>query len=224
MNTIVRYVTASIVALVGAGCAVGGVRVPVDPAANFAAHAEGRGIVVDRMDHGQQAILVANGSMFSRRPPFLLEEGRQDVAALWFDGARIVVGDGGGEAVDPPIGDVDPSWSHGAIHLTFRPSGHEPLHTGAFHRVGWGSPELLGQQATNVLDLHGVYRAEVRDAEERPVGWMRVEIGRYGPVARVYDGELPSSINGPLAVAGVEQLESDIDWVEQHAINPYIGS
>lgn len=221
MSMVLRYALVAIFTVVGAGCAVGSVRVPLDPAANFAAHAEHRGIVVDRMADGQQAVLVTNG-MLSRRPPFELEEDQRDVVALRYDGSRIVVSDDGGEAVRG--GDVDPSWSHGAIHLTFRPSGREPLHTGAFHRVGWGSPELLGQQATNILELPGIYRAEVRDAQERPVGWMRVEIGRCGPVLRVYDGELPTSINGPLAVAGVEQLESDIDWVEQHAINPYIGS
>jgi hypothetical protein len=225
MNTVARFALVVVFTIAGAGCAIGsGYRVPLDPAANFAAHAEHRGIVVDRMADGQQAVLVPNGRLFTHRPPFLLEEDERDVAALRYDGARLVVNDDGGGQDTARVGEVDPSWSHGAIHLTFHPIGHEPLHTGAFHRVGWGSPELLGQQASNVLDMPGIYRAEVRDAQERPVGWMRVEIGRFGPVLRVYDGELPNSINGPLAVAGVEQIQSDIDWVEQHAINPYVGN
>ena len=61
MSMVLRYALVAIFTVVGAGCAVGSVRVPLDPAANFAAHAEHRGIVVDRMADGQQAVLVTNG-------------------------------------------------------------------------------------------------------------------------------------------------------------------
>jgi len=220
INKVVRVTLVPVFVLAGAACAMSAQRVPLDPAANFAAHAEHRGIVVDRMDDGKQAMLVAN-SMFSARPPFVVEEGDRDVAALSFDGSTFHVRD---LAANAPAGDVTASWRGGAIRFAFHPSGHDALHTGAFHREGWGGPELLGQPATTILDLAGTYRAEVRDAADRPVGWLRVEIGRYGPVLRVYDGDLPATINGPLAVAAVERLDSDIDWVEQHAMNPYIGN
>jgi hypothetical protein len=122
------------------------------------------------------------------------------------------------------LGEVTAQWIHHGIHFTFRTASGEVFHTGAFHRQGWTGPELLGQQVTNILDLPGVYLADLRDTANGSVGWMRVEIGRYGPTLRLYEANLPPSISGPLTLAAFQRMDSDIDWVEQHAINPYIGN
>ena len=208
----------------GAGCVVADAHVPLDPGANFTAHGVSGGIVVDRMDDGQCGRLVSNYIPFVHRPPYLIEEGNRRVAELWRDGSTYTIraaNDGSG----PTLGEIVPEWAHHGLRLAFHPAEGEAFHTGAFHRQGWTGPELLGQPVTNVLDLPGVYLAEVRDPSNKPVGWMRVEIGRYGPVLRLYEASLPSSISGPLALAAFKRVDTEIDWVEDHAmINPYIGN
>lgn len=220
----------AIISMIGvastAACSVPSPRVPLDPAANFTAHLESRGIVVDRMAHGERATLVANGGFFSHKPPFVVEEGDKDVAAVWRDGSEMIVRAAATNGEGAPIGDVKSDRRDGAIRLTFDADDHGVYRTSAFHRASpWRTPALLGQPAENILDLPGVYVAEVRNVEGAPVGWMRVEISRYGwPTRRLYDGSLPASINGPLAVAAVKRLDSEINWVEQHATDPYIGN
>ena len=208
----------------GTGCVAAAAHVPVDPGANFTAHTESSGIVVDRMDDGQRGRLVPNSIPFTHRPPFLVEEGDRKVAALWRDGSTFVVRPPTGGEDAHAMGTVTAEWIDHGIHFTFHPATGDALHTGAFHRQGWSGPELLGQQVSNILELPGVYFAEVRDPANNPVGWMRVEIGRYGPTLRLYNASLPASISGPLALAAFQRIDSDIDWVEQHAVNPYIGN
>lgn len=212
----------AIVGLAGTACALPPPRVPLDPTANFTAHVEARGIVVDRMANGEHARLVPKRAFFSS--PLAVKEGHAEVATLAADGPDTVVSVAGRDGADPEIGDVKAEWRHGAIDLTFAPRDQAAYHTTPFRRVDpWRTPHLLGQPAENVVQLPGRYVADVESSDGTRVGWLSVEISEDGPVTRLYEGELPASINGPLAVAAVERLNEEVDWVEQHAIDPHLG-
>jgi hypothetical protein len=118
------------------------------------------------------------------------------------------------------MGDVIAQWMDRSIRFTFHTAEGKVFHTGGFHRQGWTGPERLGQGISNVVELPGVYLAEVRDPANNPVGWMRVELSPYGPTSRLYDASLPTSIGGPLSLAAFQLVDSDIDWVEQNATKP----
>jgi hypothetical protein len=223
MRTLIGWGTVVMLGLAGTACALPAPRVSLDPAANFTAHVEARGIVVDRMADGEHARVVAKGAFF--RPRLVVEEGRKDVAMLSPEGSDTIVSVATSGGDDPTIGDVKAEWTHGAIDLTFAPNGHAAYRTTPFRRVNpWRTPQLLGQPADNVVELPGRYVADVESADGRRVGWLSIEIADGGPVSRLYEGDLPPSINGPLAVAAVERLNEEVDWVEQHAINPYVGN
>jgi len=220
MKTMTATLTLIGTLTLGAGYALADVSVPVDPSANFAAHLESSGIVVDRMDGQQHGRLVSNYVPFTHRPPFLVEEGDHDVAALWRDGStftvRSVTDDGSGRA----SGEVTAEWLNDCIRFTFTTAEGEVFHTSGFRRQGWTGPERLGQPISNVVELPGVYVAEVRNSANEPVGWMRVEITSYGTTTRGYYASLPAGISGPLALAAFQRVDSEIDSVEQNATKP----
>lgn len=213
----------AILSLASTACAWPAPRVPLDPAANFTAHVEARGLVVDRMANGAHARVVPKRVFFSS--PLVVEEGSTDVATIATDGADTTVSVASRDGANPELGDVRAEWHHGAIDLTFTPRDHAAYHTSPFRRVNpWRTPQLLGQPADNLVELPGRYVADVESVDGSRVGWMSVEIAEGGSVSRLYEGDLPASINGPLAVAAVERLNAEVDWVEQHAINPYLGN
>jgi hypothetical protein len=210
---------------VAGGCAVAPRAVPVDPNVNFAAHSEHRGLVIDRMPDAQPAVLVTAGWVpFSGGPTFLLRRDDATVAAVWVEDAHATVRRGS-ESTAAAIGHVDASWQEGAILLTITPEGGGGFRTGTFQRVGGGSMSAaLGQRADTTLDVRGVYRAELLDASGAPAGWLRVRVSPYQEAGRIYDGVLPAAVNGPLAAAAVARLDSEVEWVENHAADPYIGN
>ena len=221
MRTIIARGTMAILALVGTACALTPPHVRLDPAANFTAHVDARGIVVDRMAGGERARVVQE--LAFRAWPLAVEEGRKDVAIITSAGAATTVSATGGDG--RPLGDVEAQWTDGAIHLTFAPRGQAVYRTTPFRRVNpWRTPRLLGQPADDIVELPGRYVADIESADGRRVGWLKVEIADGGAVARLYVGDLPASINGPLAVAAVERLNEEVDWVEQHAVDPYLGN
>ncbi|HVM96094.1 MAG TPA: hypothetical protein VMT89_06880 [Candidatus Acidoferrales bacterium] len=208
-----------------AGCAPKLVAVPVDPAVDFAAHVEHRGLVVDRAQGGEPAVLVpAPRPLFASGPTYLLQAQDKTIAALWVkDPAHVTVR----EAADPNaplIGRVEAHWSGGAISLTFKPASGSELQAGTFQRDGFGVPSSLSSQATTVLDVRGMYLSQLRDVKGDSVGWMRVRISPYMEASRVYDGVLPTTVGEPLATAAVALVDSDVDYIENQAVNPYIGN
>ena len=68
-----------------------------------------------------------------------------------------------------------------------------------------------------------MYRAEVRDAQGNPIGWLRVRIAPPEGTSRIYDGFLPPALDGPLAAAAAELVNVDVDDIETHAIDVYEG-
>jgi hypothetical protein len=200
--------------------------VRIDRGVDFAAHVEHRGLVVDEMAGGSPAVLVpAAWSSWTGGPRFLVQEHDKTIAALWFPKPGQMIVRQSKDPESPLIGEVDAGWSEGAIHLTFKPAGGPAFHSSTFNRIdGRVVTAALSSQARTVLDVRGVYRAEVRDSQGTPVGWLRARISPHQAATRIYDGLLPAPLNGPLATAAVTLLDSDVDYIEDHALDVYIGS
>jgi hypothetical protein len=174
------------------------VTVPVDPKVDFAAHVEHRGLVVDRAQGGEPAVLVPVRTLpFSSGPTYLLQAQAKTIAALWVnDPAHATVRQTSDPAA-PVIGRVEAHWKAGAINLTLRPMHGPELHTGVFERTdGPSLPSVLSWNANTVLDVRGMYEADV----------------------------LPPSVPESLATAAVALVDSDVDYIEDHAVNVYLGN
>jgi len=226
MKAFTRWRSLVVVALVAnAACAWLPHEIPIDPAATFAAHTDSAGLVIDKMDSGQRGKLVpSTTALFEHGPQLLLETTTGPAAALWIEGPDIVVRPTHDPSA-PAIGRVDATWDNGAVQLTFIAEGNGTYRTTAFNRVsGSTAPVALGQPADLTLDMRGIYFAGLTDAEGAQAGWLRVRLGvNWGPM-HVYEGVLPASVNGPLAVAAVARLEREINNVRAQAINPHLGN
>jgi hypothetical protein len=198
-------------ALLG-GCALLASTTRADPSADFAAHRDWRGIVVDRMAGGGALLRRADDSVR------LLQRDGATVAALSF-------ADDGGVAVHPAsgstavLGEVWPSWRDGVLRLSLRSGETGLYHTSSFRRVGSASPpQILAEQLHSpfaVSALPGVYRAELRDDRDAPVGWVRVHIHPYVGLPRDYDADVPPDLDGPLVAGAVALLDAAIDAIAQ---------
>jgi len=209
-----------------AGCTPTLQALPVDPAVDFSAHAAHRGLVIDEMPGVASAVLVPGGwQALSGGPRFLLQAHDKTVAAFWLPAPGRMIVRQSSDAGSPLIGEVDASWPHGAIRLTVKPASGARFETGAFDRIdGRIVTAALSSQAQNILDVRGTYRAEVHDATGAPVGWLRAAISPHQAAAHIYDGVLPPELNGPLATAAVALLDAEVNSIEDHAFNVYLGN
>lgn len=209
---------------IGGGCASrlpGPVEIPADPGATFAAHEVSGGLMIDKMEGGQTGVLQPSTTS---GPQFVLYSASIPAAAFWVTGPKTVVR----SAPDPSaplIGEVDATWDKRAIRLTLKPEGRPTYSTSVFKRVsGEGGPDALGQPVDSTLTLRGVYRADIVDSNGAPAGWLQVRFGHAGSSHRVYDGVLPATLNGPIAVAAAARLDAEVSSVLKGATNPYVGS
>jgi len=209
-----------------AACTARPVEVPVEPGVDFAAHVEHRGLVVDRAQGGRPAVLVPAPTLpFTSGPTYLLQADRKTIAALWVKDAGHVTVRQTGDRTAPVIGRVEAHWNHGAISLTLKPVDAPELRTGEFERTdGPSRPGVLSSQATTLPDIRGMYQADLRDSTGAPAGWLRVRISPYLAASRVYDGALPPSVQEPLATAAVALVDSEVDYIEDHATDMYLGN
>ena len=74
-----------------------------------------------------------------------------------------------------------------------------------------------------MLDVRGTYRAELRDAQGTPSGWLRVRVSPSRAARNIYDGAVPAVLNGPLATAAAAVLDGEVNYIEDHAVNVYFG-
>lgn len=211
--------------ITNAGCSLMSISrdAPGDSGATFAAHVASRGLVIDRMEGGESGVLEPSTTPFSG-PQFVLYSAGAPTAALWLSGPATIVRRGTDPAT-PSIGRVDASWEERAIRLTLKPEGESGFSTSLFKRIeGGASPAALGQPADSTLDLRGIYRAEVLDGTGQPAGWISVQFTHGWWAHRIYEGALPTALNGPLAVAAVARLDAEVSAVVNQAMNPYIGN
>ena len=208
-----------------AGCAPR-LDVPIDPRVDFAAHVESRGLVVDRAPSGEPAVLVPARTLpFSSGPTYVLQANDRTLAALWVkDPAHVTVRQTS-DPNAPVIGRVEAHWNHGAIYLTLKPVDGPELQSSVFERTdGPAHPSVLSWYATMVTDVRGFYFAELHDPSGALAGWLRVRISPYMAAPRIYDGVLPPTVQESLVTAAAELIDSDVDYIESRAVNPYIGN
>lgn len=114
---------------------------------------------------------------------------------------------------------------HGAIRLTFKPADGSALSTGMFERIdGSVAPAALGLPAETVLDVRGVYRADLHDATGATVGWLRVRVSPFDVAPRIYDGNVPATLSPQSLTTALAQLDAEIDRIEAHAQDVYLGN
>ena len=210
-----RAVVVVAAAAVSNGCAVLPTSTPVDPHVDFAAHPGYRGLVVDRMEGGQTAVLVrARSAPLSAGPTHLLQTDGKTIAALWVgDHTHVTVRQTPDRAA-PFVGEVRASWKQGAMRLAFQSADGASFRTSRFDRIDSETfPNILDREMYSVLHLPGVYSAELRDAQNIPVGWLRVRILPYQGLPREYEASVPEPLNGPLATAAVALVDSEIDSI-----------
>jgi hypothetical protein len=195
----------------------------VDPDADFAAHLEHRGMVIDRMEGNESAVLKPDGSWFSNR--YLLRSDGKTIAALRFKDPDHITVRQSADPTAPVVGRVEGTWDNGALRLTLQPADGPAYTLGRFHRIDYTSrPALLGSTSTStILGVRGLYRAELRDAHGNTVGWLRLRITSPEGGTHIYDGSLPASLDGPLATAAVELVDADVDRLERDVIDVYQG-
>jgi hypothetical protein len=205
--------------VVGSGC-LRPTQLSVAPDVTFAAHQHHTGLIIDRLPGGSGGELTPPRFRWSSDPSFVLQSGDRTLAALWLVAPAAVEVRHTEDESSPVTASVQPGWDDNAIRLTLRENGEPVWRTDVFQRTeGVSAP--LSRAARDVLDVRGTFRADVRDSKGEPVGWLRVQVGPYAPSSRIYDGVLPTTVSGPLAVAAAAALSSEIDWIMQHTLNVY---
>jgi len=205
------------------GCAVSHAAMPAAPGVTFAAHAVRDGVVVDAMRGGTVAPVVQHGLGFPH-PTFVVEEGPARGEAVTTCGPGCAEVRASTAADAPLVGRVEPRWKDDAIRLTIEPAGAPTLRTTAFVRRDWrNGTAALTRDVDLTTDVNGRYRAELRDDSGAQVGWLRVQLGDQVPAPAVYEGVLPPSVDEGLAAATAVALGSELDWIQSHAYDPYVG-
>jgi len=211
-----------VIACIGAaGCEYMRPDVTVEAYVTFAAHAASNGLVIDKMEGGQDGVVKPSST--PRGPQWVLYSADAATAYLWIDGADTVVRSAAPQSV--LIGTVDAYWDAQAIRLSFKAADDATFSTSVFKRIAGGNgPAALGQAADSTLDLRGTYQADVTDGTGATVGWLRVRFAHSWSAHRIYDGVLPATLNGPLAVAAAARLDAELTAVSRPAMDPYIGN
>jgi hypothetical protein len=192
----------------------------LDTQATFAAQQVHGGFLLDRLPGGDTGIVEPSTWINLSGMPWLrvrTTQGTQGTLRLTSPG-RVVIHDASAQ----PVADVAPTWDTGTIHLTLLPAGGTPLRLGPFERVdGSSGYSTLTRNAQTSLDVQGVYRATLRDAQDRHVGWLQVRIiESYG--ARLFQGVLPE-VSLEEQAGLVLALNSEIDWIENHVLDVHRG-
>jgi hypothetical protein len=216
---------ASLLGVTG-GCTLAHVPIPVDSSATVAAHQERRGLVVDKLPDGGVGTLRPGAIVkLPGNPDFVLATDASTIGGMWLVAPAHVVVRQGTSKGDPVVGEVTPSWQDDVIRLTLTPSGGKPFRTDPLRREGAGTGRAVFSRTIDAnIDLRGTYKATLRDATGAAVGWMRIRIGPYQPSGRIYDADFPADAGSALPVAGFLALDSEVDWIEDHAASMYNGA
>jgi hypothetical protein len=191
----------------------------IDPGATFVAHSVHAGFAIDRFE-ARSAALDAAGWR-GAGPTFLLRADGRTLAALALSApASVEVRPASGASI---VATIEPSWEDQAIRLAVHTPDGVVLRTSTFDHVGGtAGASVLARSAATTVDLRGVFRAELRDGAGAPAGWFQVTLASPG-APPIFEGALPSDARlvGPALVIA---LGSEIDWIQDHAIDVYRGS
>lgn len=209
-----------------AACAVPRALPDVDPGVDFAAHADTDGLVVDRNTDGRRVLVTdANTALFRSGPQLVVQSGDTTVAGLWLKDDDHLTVRRSTDAGAPLVGRVQATWENGLLRLVLKTADGETYATSRFRRMdAQRQPKALGEEDESLLDVDGSYQAVFRDASGRPVGWLRVRIDPSRQFVHVYYGEVPRSLDPTLVTAAAALLDADVNDLEEHAANPYIGN
>ena len=213
-------------AILLAGCAIPPAHEAIDPQTDFAAHGESQGLVIDRNTDGSTGVVTAgHATPFSRGPQMLVQSGGVTVAALWLRDLDHVAVRHSSDASAPVTGWVESSWSGRKLRLTLHTADGTTYTTSRFRRVEPRRvPPALEEDAEMRFDVDGVYVADLRNDKGRQVGWLRVQIDPSSQPARVYDGELPHSVDPALLTAATTLLDVDVSDLKQHTTDVHLGN
>jgi hypothetical protein len=195
----------------------------VDAGATFVAHRVHGGYAIDRLDDGGTGAIRSVARLGSAGPTFEVRRDDGVHAALWLGASATVTARRGTSPAGPVAFSVEPAWDAQAIRLTVRGGDGRSYRTDLFARADAraGIP-VLRRGVDTTLDARGTFRAAIRAPDGATVGWIEARV--TGPDApRVFQGVLPEdgAVMGPaLAVA----LDSEIDWIEDHALDVYRGT
>lgn len=198
----------------------------VDPDVSFGAHLGRDGIVMDRLPGGGSGALEPPGWLRAPgSPDWVLRNEEKTLAGLWQVGASRILARTEASTISPLAGQVLGDWDDGAVRLTLHLPDGASLRSNSFAREGGGTgPSRLSRSAQTVLDVRGTYRAPLHDARGDVVGWLRIRVSPYQGAPRRYDGVLPEQVGPGLAAAAVLALDTEITWIEDHAIDVYRGA
>ena len=212
----------------GAGAAPvsGGAGAAADAPATFAAHDVHGGLAIDRMQGGEPGVATSPGWLsLPGEPALTVPDGKGGKAALWMTAPSTVVVRTGPSSTAPLDGRVNPSWEDDAIRLSIEPAGGPVLKTDVFAREDIGAgPRELTRSALLSSDVQGVYRAMLRTAGGRPVGWLRVRVTTHGSEPIRYEAALPPEVDEGLAVASAEALDGEIDRIQEDSYGVHRGT
>ena len=194
----------------------------IDDAATFVAHRVHGGFAIDRLDAGTGEIRSV-ARLGSTGPTFEVRGDDGSRAALWVAAPATVTARPSAVPTTPPAVTIEPSWDAQAIRLTIRSPDGAWYRTDVLARVDGrsGSP-VFRRGVDTTLDARGTFRADLRDPSGAAAGWIEVRVPSPDE-PRLFQGVLPPSapiIGAALTVA----LDSEIDWIEDHALDVYRGA
>jgi hypothetical protein len=193
----------------------------LEPGVTFAAHRVHGGFLIDRLPDGRTGRIDAAGWSGLGGPGFVVRAGDAAVASLRVTAPAAVGARAPGAG--PELARVEPRWEAGAVRFTVTTDGGAVYRSGPFVRpAGEAGAAALARTAQTNLDLRGVFRADLLDGRNAPVGWLEVRLSPSDGT-REFEGAVPRDavIAGPLLVVA---LDSEIDWIEGRAIDVYRGT
>jgi hypothetical protein len=214
------------VASFAAACAVGTERLApaaVDSGATFVAHRVHGGYAIDRLNDGSTGTIRSVARFGSPGPTFEVRRDDGVHAALWLVASATVRARRSTSPAAPLALSVEPGWDDQAIRLTVRDGEGRSYRTDPLARAdGRAGIAVLRRGVDTTLDARGTFRGAIRDRGGAPVGWIEARVTRPDE-PRVFQGVLPEDgavMGSALAVA----LDSEIDWIEDHALDVYRGT
>ncbi len=188
-------------------------------AVTFSARLSHRGFVT-QMGDGTAGILMPTGWFrHAGDPTFVYRVGEKTVAGVWLVGPDATVVRDGRSETTRLVGRIVPSWDGGSLRLSIQPAGVAPFQTDAFARgePGPQNEATLTRGIATLAQLEGSYRAAVRTADGREVGWIAIRIDPEG--ATVLDGDLPAEIPPSLAAAAAAAADSEVTVIYQNLVD-----